>query len=157
MAQRVVHQRAAKQRASVVHYQLRGERAQFRPSRDGVRYSSANVSILIENSAGIIIVNVKWNYNDVRLLSIEPVKKTNVEKTTSSEASVLSSDPRVMVSVIPLHREECFMNSVKLNHIWIVITLFRIDLTPDGRTQFRSLRDSVRYSSAQGEIFSESG
>ena len=31
------------------------------------------VSILIENSAGIIVVNVKWNYNDVRLLSIKPV------------------------------------------------------------------------------------
>ena len=50
MAQRVVHQRAAKQRASVVHYQLRGERAQFRPSRDGVRYSSAQGGMFYEFS-----------------------------------------------------------------------------------------------------------
>ena len=38
--------------------------------------------ILGEKSAGIIIVNVKLNYNDVRIFSIESViesiKKTNV-------------------------------------------------------------------------------
>ena len=41
-------------------------------------YIYVYVNILIENSACIIVVNVEWNYDDVRLLSIEPVKKTNV-------------------------------------------------------------------------------
>ena len=36
------------------------------------------IIILVEKSAGIIIVYVKLNYNDVRMFSIESVKKTKV-------------------------------------------------------------------------------
>ena len=35
------------------------------------------IIILVEKSAGIIIVNVELKYNDVRVFSIESVKKTN--------------------------------------------------------------------------------
>ena len=36
------------------------------------------VIILVKNSAGIFFYNVQCNFNDVRMFSIEPVKKTNV-------------------------------------------------------------------------------
>ena len=34
--------------------------------------------ILVEKSAGIIIVNVRLNYIDIKMFSIESVKKTKV-------------------------------------------------------------------------------
>ena len=38
------------------------------------RYIDCYVSILIENFAGIIFVNVIWNYDEVRLFSIKPLQ-----------------------------------------------------------------------------------
>ena len=38
------------------------------------------VLVEIENSAGIIIVQSKINYNDVRILSIESVKKQKLNQ-----------------------------------------------------------------------------